>query len=72
MPPTLEHIAEKECIALRNARELAEQLGYVDFVGDWPQSEGIMYCPKANHLDPDVELHMPVPGSTCKIRASAL
>ena len=58
LSPTPEHIAEKECIALRNARELAEQLGYVDFVGDWPQHGGIMYCPKGNHLDPDVALHI--------------
>ena len=35
-PSPPEFIEECVCIALRNARELSESLGYWDVVGDWP------------------------------------
>ena len=40
-----------ECIVRRNARELAEQLGYYDpqLQGPWPMSYGTMFLPKPGH-----------------------
>ena len=51
-------IDARECIALRNARELAEHLGYADFVGAWPTCLGITYVPKPQHINGDTQLHI--------------
>ena len=50
---------ETECIARRNARELAEQMGYFDFgEARWPHSEGITYLPCNCHTHPDANIHI--------------
>ena len=55
-PPEL--IEECLCIALRNARELSEYLGYCDFVGDWPTDGRTVFLPKPGHTAEDAVLHM--------------
>ena len=45
-------------IASRNARELAEQLGRDYGSEPWPTVDGVIYLPRLNHKDPDVDLHI--------------
>ena len=52
-PSPPQYIAECECIARRNARELAENLGPSDFANGWPSDRCTIYLPKPNHLAED-------------------
>ena len=56
-PTPPDRIAECQSIAQRNARELAEQMGYADFTGGWPSSGNTVYLPKRSHLNIDTEIH---------------
>ena len=58
LPTPPEWIEWKECVALRNARELAENLGNFDHVGEWPSCQGTSFKPKHNHTGEDAELHV--------------
>ena len=53
-------IKSSYCIAMRNARELAEQMGYRDCpIGQpWPSHNRTVYIPKYNHLDPESVIHI--------------
>ena len=67
-PPS--HIARCQCIAQRNARELAEQLGYADFQGSWPTAGDTVFLPKPNHTDEDAVIHvddLPVGGMAASL-----
>ena len=47
------------CVAQRNARELAEHLGYSDFPSEsWPTYNNIVYIPKPNHTNKKVDIHI--------------
>ena len=47
-----------ECIAARNARELAEHLGHCDTKDSWPIYDGVMYIPVGNHTHYLIEIHI--------------
>ena len=67
-PPS--HIARCQCIAKRNARELAEHLGYSDFQGSWPTFDDTVYLPKPNHTGEDASIHiddLPIIGSAASL-----
>ena len=49
-----------QCIAERNARELAEHVGRFDFPGStkWPSYDGTIYLPKRSHTSQDTITHV--------------
>ena len=63
-PPS--RIARCECIAQRNARELAEHLNIYDFRDPfsperdcpWPSYDGVTYIPVPNHTSEDAVIHV--------------
>ena len=72
-PTPPERIDQCRCIAQRNARELAEHLGYDDYRdAPWPTTLGTTYIPRPNHRDPDASLHVDLLPDSSTGKAGAL
>ena len=60
LPIQTDLVRTKEAIAARNARELAEHVGYFDFSPEaaWPRDDHYQYGPTAAHTSEDTSIHI--------------